>query len=42
MEQLENELGRHRELETLLRETLVSAEKSAIELKEQARSEAEP
>ena len=38
---LENELRRHRELEGLLRETLLSAEKSAIELKEQARTEAE-
>jgi cell division initiation protein len=41
VELLENELRRHRELETLLRETLLSAERSAIELKEQARTEAE-
>src|SRR3954462_13235652 len=39
--QLESELTRHRELETLLRETLVTAEKSVIELKDQARTEAE-
>ena len=38
---LETELRRHRELESLLRETLVTAEKSVIELKDQARSEAE-
>jgi cell division initiation protein len=38
---LESELRRHRELESLLRETLVTAEKSVIELKDQARSEAE-
>ena len=41
MHQLEAELKRHRELETLLRETLVTAEKSVIELKDQARTEAE-
>jgi cell division initiation protein len=41
VEHLETELKRHRELETLLRETLVTAEKSAIELKDQARAEAE-
>ena len=41
VEHLENELRRHRELEALLRETLLSAEKSAIELKDQARTEAE-
>ena len=40
IEQLENELGRHRDLETLLRTTLVSAEKSAHELQDQARREA--
>ncbi len=39
--QLETELRRHRDLESLLRETLVTAEKSVIELKDQARSEAE-
>jgi cell division initiation protein len=38
---LETELRRHRELESLLRETLVTAERSVIELKDQARSEAE-
>jgi cell division initiation protein len=38
-EQLEDELLRHRELESLLRETLVSAERSAQELKDQARRE---
>ncbi len=41
VDHLENELRRHRELESLLRETLLSAEKSAIEVKEQARTEAE-
>jgi cell division initiation protein len=41
VEHLEAELKRHRELETLLRETLVTAEKSSIELKDQARAEAE-
>jgi cell division initiation protein len=40
IEQLEGELERHRDLETLLRTTLVSAEKSAHELKDQARREA--
>jgi cell division initiation protein len=41
IEQLEGELSRHRDLETLLRTTLVSAEKSAHELKDQARREAD-
>jgi cell division initiation protein len=41
IEQLEGELLRHRDLETLLRTTLVSAEKSAHELKDQAKREAE-
>jgi cell division initiation protein len=41
VELLESELKRHRDLETLLRETLVTAEKSVIELKDQARTEAE-
>jgi cell division initiation protein len=41
VEHLETELKRHRDLEALLRETLVTAEKSAIELKDQARAEAE-
>jgi|SRR5262245_40672458 len=40
IEQLEGELARHRDLETLLRTTLVSAEKSAHDLKDQARREA--
>jgi cell division initiation protein len=41
IEQLEGELSRHRDLESLLRTTLVSAEKSAHELKDQAKREAE-
>jgi cell division initiation protein len=41
VENLEQELVRHRELETLLRTTLVSAERAAAELKGQARREAE-
>lgn len=41
IEQLEGELSRHRDLETLLRTTLVSAERSAHELKDQAKREAE-
>src|ERR671935_803035 len=40
IEQLQSELARHRDLETLLRTTLVSAEKSAHELQDQARREA--
>ena len=40
IEQLEAELARHRDLETLLRTTLVTAEKSAHELQDQARREA--
>ncbi len=40
IEQLESELSRHRDLESLLRTTLVSAEKSAHDLKDQARREA--
>ena len=40
IEQLEGELARHRDLETLLRTTLVSAEKSAHEQRDQARREA--
>jgi cell division initiation protein len=40
IEQLEGDLERHRDLETLLRTTLVSAEKSAHELQDQARREA--
>ena len=41
VEQLENDLQRHRELEGLLRSTLVSAERSAQELKDQARRDAD-
>jgi cell division initiation protein len=41
VELLEGELTRYRELEALLRTTLVSAERSAIELREQAKREAE-
>src|SRR5437868_9249626 len=41
IEQLETDLVRYRELETLLRTTLVSAERSSAELKEQARREAD-
>jgi cell division initiation protein len=41
VDQLENDLVRYRELEALLRTTLVSAEKAAVTLKEQARKEAE-
>lgn len=40
IEQLESELARHRDLETLLRTTLVSAERSAHDLRDQARREA--
>lgn len=41
VEHLEEELQRHRELETLLRQTLVSAEAAAEEQREQARRNAE-
>src|SRR5437868_10045383 len=41
VEQLEADLVRFRELEGLLRTTLVSAERAAAELKEQARREAD-
>jgi len=41
IEQLQSDLTRHRDLETLLRTTLVSAEKSAHELKAQAKREAD-
>ena len=41
VDQLEADLVRYRELEALLRTTLVSAEKAAVTLKEQARKEAE-
>ena len=40
VEQLEADLVRYRELEALLRTTLVSAEKAAHELRDQARREA--
>jgi len=41
VEQLEADLVRYKELESLLRTTLISAERAAAELKEQARREAE-
>ena len=41
VEQLESDLVRYRELESLLRGTLVSAERASQELKDQARREAE-
>jgi cell division initiation protein len=41
IEQLETDLVRFRELEALLRTTLVSAERSSAEMKEQARREAD-
>jgi cell division initiation protein len=41
VEQLESDLVRYRELEALLRTTLVSAEKASSEMKEQARREAD-
>src|SRR5438874_10701501 len=41
VEQLESDLVRYREIEGLLRTTLVSAEKAAVTLKEQARKEAD-
>jgi cell division initiation protein len=41
VEQLEADLIRYRELEALLRTTLVSAERASAELKEQARREAD-
>ena len=41
IEQLETDLVRYRELEALLRTTLVSAERASAEMKEQARREAE-
>src|SRR5581483_2030587 len=40
VDQLEADIVRYKEIETLLRETLVSAERAASELKEQAHSEA--
>lgn len=41
VEQLEDDLVRYRELEGLLRTTLVSAEKAAVTLKDQASKEAD-
>ena len=41
VEQLESDLVRHKELEGLLRTTLVSAESAAQQVREQARKEAE-
>jgi cell division initiation protein len=41
VEELEGDLVRYRDLETLLRQTLVSAERAAHELKSQAAREAE-
>jgi cell division initiation protein len=41
VEQLETDLVRYRELEGLLRTTLVSAERASAELREQARREAD-
>ncbi len=41
VEQLESDLVRYRELESLLRTTLVSAEKAAVTLREQAGREAD-
>jgi len=41
IEQLEAELSRHKDLEQLLRQTLVSAEQAAQSLTEKGRSEAE-
>jgi cell division initiation protein len=41
VEQLETDLVRYREIEVLLRTTLVSAEKASVTLKEQARKEAD-
>ena len=41
LERLESDISRYRDLETLLRKTLVSAERSAQELKDQASREAD-
>jgi cell division initiation protein len=41
LERLESDIARYRDLETLLRKTLISAERSAQELKDQARREAD-
>ena len=41
LEQMDSDIARYRDLETLLRKTLISAERSAQELKDQARREAD-
>ena len=41
VDQLEDDIVRYKEIESLLRETLVSAERAASQLKEHARKEAE-
>jgi cell division initiation protein len=41
LEELETDARKHRELETLLRSTLVSAERAAQDMKEQARRESD-
>jgi cell division initiation protein len=41
LERMEEDIARYRDLETLLRKTLVSAERSAQELKDHARREAD-
>lgn len=41
LEELESEASKHRELESLLRSTLVSAERAAQDVKEQARRESD-
>ena len=41
LEELESEASKHRELESLLRATLVSAERAAQDMKEQARRESD-
>jgi cell division initiation protein len=41
LERLDSDIARYRDLETLLRKTLISAERSAQELKDQARREAD-
>jgi len=41
LERMESDIARYRDLETLLRKTLVSAERSAQELKDGARREAD-
>jgi len=41
LEELESEASKHRELEELLRSTLVSAERAAQDMKEQARRESD-